>query len=101
MYGKPSAFTQISPLYNNLIRNLYGRLYQDNFKLNRRLTLNLGLRWNPFVQFHGYPTNQVSIFDERIQSGHALPAFPNLPPGQLAGRRSVPQVGCQSNLRAV
>ena len=26
LYGKASAFAQISPLYNNLIRNLYGAI---------------------------------------------------------------------------
>src|SRR5216684_6405830 len=63
MYGKASAFAQISPLYNNLIRNLYGAFIQDNFKLNRRLTLNLGLRWNPFLEFTDVPSHQISTFD--------------------------------------
>lgn len=49
LYGKASTYAQISPLYNNLVRNLYGAYIQDNFKLNRRLTINLGLRWSPFV----------------------------------------------------
>ena len=33
MYGKPSAFTQITTLYNNLMRNLYGLYVEDNFKV--------------------------------------------------------------------
>lgn len=86
MYGRPSAFTQISPLYNNLVRNLYGAYVQDNLKLTRRLTLNLGLRWNPFIHFTDIPANQISIFDDaKYRAGIRSQRFPNLPPGQLAG----------------
>jgi hypothetical protein len=95
MYGKPSAFTQISPLYNNLIRNLYGLYIQDNLKLNRKLTLNLGLRWNPFVPFTDIPANQISQFNETAyRAGVRSTRFPNLPPGQLAaGDEGVPKSG--------
>ena len=95
MYGKSSAFAQISPLYNNLIRNLYGAYIQDNFKVNRRLTLNLGVRWNPFVPFTDIPTQQLSQFNQRAyEQGIRSQRFPNLPPGQLiAGDPGVPASG--------
>ncbi len=95
MLGRPSAFTQISPLYNNLIRNLYGMYIQDNYKVNRRLTLNLGVRWNPFVPFTDVPANQISQFnDEAYRAGVRSQRFPNLPPGQLAaGDPGVPKSG--------
>jgi hypothetical protein len=95
LYGKPSAFTQISPLYNNLLRNLYGLYIQDNFKATRRLTLNLGLRWNPFIPFTDVPANQISQFNEAAyRQGIVSQRFPNLPPGQLAaGDPGVPKSG--------
>lgn len=95
LYGKPGAFTQISPLYNNLIRNLYGLYLQDNFKLSRRLTLNLGVRWNPFIPFTDIPANQISQFnDAAYRAGTRSKRFPLLPPGQLAGGDpGVPQSG--------
>jgi len=98
MLGKPSAFTQINPLYYNLRRNLYGAYVQDNFKVNRRLTLNLGLRWNPFVPFTDSPSNQFSQFnDAAYRSGVRSQRFPNLPPGQLAaGDPGVPKSGVPS-----
>jgi hypothetical protein len=87
MFGKASTFTQISPLYDNLLRNLYGAFVQDNIKLSRRLSLNLGLRWNPFLEFTDVPAHQISQFDlNAYQAGRHSQRFPNLPPGVFAGR---------------
>jgi hypothetical protein len=99
MYGKASAFAQISPLYNNLIRNLYGAFIQDNFKLNRRLTFNVGLRWNPFLEFTDVPSHQISTFQwSAYMAGQRSQRFPNLPPGVLAGGDpGVPDSGVPSN----
>ena len=95
MVGKPSAFSQINTLYYNVIRNLYGSYIQDNFKVNRRITLNLGLRWNPFVPFTDRPANQFSQFnDAAYRAGTRSQRFPNLPPGQLAaGDPGIPNSG--------
>jgi hypothetical protein len=98
LYGKPGVFTQISPLYNNLLRNLYGLYAQDNFKVSRNLTLNLGLRWNPFIPFTDVPANQISQFnDTAYRAGVTSRRFPNLPPGQLAaGDEGVPKSGVKA-----
>jgi hypothetical protein len=95
LYGAPSAFTQITTLYNNLTRNLYGLYVEDNFKVNRRLTLNLGLRWNPFIPFTDHAGRQFSQFSEAAyRAGTRSGRFPNLPPGQLAaGDPGVPESG--------
>ena len=86
LYGKASAFAQISPLYNNLVRDQYGAFIQDNVKVNRRLTLNLGLRWNPFIQFTDKPAHQISEFDQAgYAAGKHSTRFPNLPAGVFAG----------------
>jgi hypothetical protein len=86
LYGKASAFTQISPLYNNLIRNLYGAYIQDNLKISRRLTFNVGLRWNPFVQFTDAPARQISEFDRTAYlAGRYSVRFPKLPAGVFSG----------------
>ena len=86
LYGKASAFAQISPLYDNLVRNLYGAFVQDNFKVSRRVTLNLGLRWNPILEFTDIPAHQVSQFNlAGYQAGQHSKRFPNLPPGVFAG----------------
>jgi hypothetical protein len=86
IYGKASAFSQISPLYDNLIRNLYGAFVQDNFKVSRRVSFNLGLRWNPFMEFTDIPAHQISQFSLAgyLSTQHSQ-RFPNLPPGVYAG----------------
>ena len=103
--GKPSAFTQITVLYNSLIRNLYGLYVQDTFKVNRHLTLNLGVRWNPFIPFTDSFARQISQWNEpAYQANVRSTRFPNLPPGQLAaGDPGVPEGrggGCVGIIRS-
>jgi len=50
------------------------------------VTLNLGLRWNPFTQFEDLPAHQVSQFNrDAYLAGQHSQRFPNLPPGVFAG----------------
>src|SRR6185295_477554 len=95
LYGKPSAFNQITPLYVNLVRNLYGMYFQDDFKINRRITVNLGLRWNPLIPFTDVPANQISQFSQKdYDAGVKSKRFPTLPKGHLvAGDPGVPTSG--------
>jgi hypothetical protein len=101
LYGKASAFTQISPLYNNLLRNLYGAFVQDNFKLSRRVSLSLGLRWNPFLEFTDVPAHQISTFDQAAYlAGKRSQRFTSLPPGVLVGGDpGIPPSGVHSAYR--
>ena len=86
LYGKPSAFTQVVPNYGNFRRDLYGGYIQDNYKVSRRLTLNLGLRWNPFVPFTDMPNALATQFDQNAyRSGIRSNRYPNLPAGMLVG----------------
>ncbi len=96
--GKPSAFSQITVLYNSLIRNLYGMFVQDTFKVNRHLTLTLGVRWNPFIPFTDSFAQQISQWNEPAYKANVRSKrFPNLPPGQLAaGDPGVPEGGVKA-----
>ncbi len=95
MLGKPSAFSQINTLYNSLFRNLYGLYFQDNFKATRKLSLSLGVRWNPFIPFTDHAARQISQFsDAGYRQGVRSKRFPTLPPGQFAaGDPGVPEGG--------
>src|SRR5262245_14016552 len=86
LFGKPSAFTQVVPNYGNFRRDLYGGYIQDNYKISRRMTLNLGLRWNPFVPFADVPNGLATLFDSNAYAaGVRSKRYPNLPPGMLVG----------------
>ncbi len=94
LYGRPSAFNQITPLYVNLWRSLWGLYFQDNVKLTRRVTVNLGVRWNPFVPFtdNGLQISQYS--EDAYRSGGRSTRFPTLPKGHLvAGDPGIPVSG--------
>ena len=84
--GKPSAFTQVVPNYGNFRRDLYGGYLQDNYKISRRVTLNLGLRWSPFVPFADVPNGLATLFDAKgYSAGVHSTRYPKLPPGMLVG----------------
>ncbi|MEO8025951.1 MAG: carboxypeptidase regulatory-like domain-containing protein [Bryobacteraceae bacterium] len=86
LISKPSAFTQVMPNYANVVRNTYGVYIQDNFKVSRRVTLNLGLRWNPFIPFTDVPNALATRFDQSAYAaGKRSTRYPNLPPGMLVG----------------
>jgi hypothetical protein len=94
LYGRPSTFNQITPLYVNLWRSLWGLFVQDNFKINRRVTLNLGVRWNPFIPFTDNGLQISQYVEEAYRSGGRSTRFPTLPKGHLvAGDAGIPLSG--------
>jgi len=100
LLGRPSLFNQITPLYVNLWRSLWGAFIQDNIKLTRRITLNLGVRWNPFVPFTDNGL-QISQYDEAAyRAGRRSTRFPTLPKGHLvAGDPGIPLSGVNAHWR--
>jgi hypothetical protein len=66
------------------LRNEYYSLYaQDNWKINRRLTLNYGVRWEPYLPITGkYPW--FSHFDQsRFDQGLKSTVYVNAPAGLI------------------
>ena len=49
--GKFSSFEQAIGEYKNTRMHFLATFVQDTFRVNRQLTLNLGVRWDPFIPY--------------------------------------------------
>lgn len=49
--GKFSSFEQAIGEYKNTRMHFLATFIQDTFRVNRQLTVNLGLRWDPFIPY--------------------------------------------------
>ena len=80
MLGAVSSFTQGGGLYLNFTGNEWNFFVQDNWHATKRLTLSLGLRWDPFVPFTD-SDGRVACYVPGAQSVR----FPNAPVGVIFG----------------
>lgn len=78
--GAVSNFTQGGGLYLNVSGWREDFFIQDNWKVNNRLVINSGLRWDPFFPYTD-SLGRVACFVPGAQSAR----FPNAPPGMLFG----------------
>lgn len=93
MLGRPSSFSQGGGQFVQIRGTLYGFYAQDDFKVNRRLTLNLGVRYEPYIPFHDKFGRGV-VF----APGNQSQVFPNAPNGLLyEGDQGIPQGLVQRN----
>jgi hypothetical protein len=92
LLSRPSSFTQREGYYYVPIRTLPAAYVADTWQVNRRLTLNLGLRWNPFVAMYDSSYHQAGVFSyDTYRAGTRSTLYPNLPPGLLvAGDPGIP-----------
>jgi hypothetical protein len=99
MLGKPDGFNQGLLVENTLQRNVPALYVTDAWKVGRKLTLNLGVRWNPWVPLHETTDNKMSIFSQAAyNAGAHSTRFPLAPPGILfPGDPGVPNTGTPSS----
>jgi hypothetical protein len=83
LLGRPSAFNQAQPFTPTGHMNYVGSYVQDAWSVTPRLTLNIGLRWDPFFQY----VNDLGRFNhfslESFRSGVRSARFRNAPVGVL------------------
>jgi hypothetical protein len=80
LLGQVSQFIQAGGLYLNFTGIKWSAFVQDNWRVNSRLTINMGLRWDPWFPYLD-SAGRVGCFEPGQQSQR----FPNAPPGLLFG----------------
>ena len=81
--GLSSSFTQNSGQYIDWHYHTPSAYAADNFKVSSRLTVNLGVRWDPLFPYEQYHA-QVSIFNPTWYANNVQTTrFTNSPPGVL------------------
>lgn len=90
MLGQASQFVQAGGLYLDFTGVKWSAFAQDNWRAGRNLTINLGLRWDPWFPYQD-SQGRVACYEPGKQSQR----FPNAPLGLLFGG-SAHDPGCPS-----
>ena len=80
MLGHATHFLQGGGEFKDLTGTLYAFYAQDNWKLSRKLTINAGLRWDPYWPYTE-EKGRVACYHPGAQSQR----FPNAPLGAIYG----------------
>ena len=79
--GNVSQFRQANPNPLNLHQNFFGIYAQDTWKMNSKLTMTYGLRWEPFFPMT-FPQGDVYNFSlAKFYANQKSTVVPNAPPG--------------------
>ncbi len=80
MMGRASTFVQGGGEFKLLKGTRWSAYAQDNWRINQRLTLNLGVRWDPYFPYYDREGRVVCF-----QPGAKSKRYPNAPAGMLYG----------------
>jgi hypothetical protein len=90
LLGLPSRFNQATPQTQRLEAFNPGLYVQDTFRVSSRLTINAGLRYEPYLPWVETHNRQAAVWQPGQQSQRA----PGLPPNLLVvGDPGVPEAG--------
>ena len=94
MLGSIRTYTQSNGLRLRLRGDLIGLYAQDSIHATSRLTLNLGIRWDPSAPWHDLYGQQDVFSIGAFLAGQKSPLFNNAPPGLFfEGDPQVPRDG--------
>ena len=80
MTGRSSTFIQGGGEFKNLKGTRWSLFAQDNWRATQKLTLNLGVRWDPYFPYYDR-SGRVVCFQPGVRSQR----YPNAPVGMIYG----------------
>ncbi len=83
LLGNVSDFQQSNPLQNATRVSVFATYFQDSIRLNPRLTINFGIRWEPSFPAYDYFANGDSFSRAAFNAGQRSTVYPNAPVGLL------------------
>ncbi|HWB83294.1 MAG TPA: carboxypeptidase regulatory-like domain-containing protein [Bryobacteraceae bacterium] len=94
LMGYVRTFSQGFGEFKDNLMSSYSLYIQDDYHISRRLTLNLGLRWDPFVPWTE-TKNRAEQFDlSNYYAGVTSQVYVNAPPGlRFPGDPGMPRAG--------
>jgi hypothetical protein len=95
--GRFITYLQGAGEYKNTRYNHYAGFAEDTFKVNRRLVLNAGVRYEPFLPYYDL-NNKLAVY----RPGQQSTLYPNAPPGVLfVGDPGIPHGGFNASYKNV
>ena len=99
LLGLPSSFTQGNLTQVQMVQDYIGLYAADKVRINSRITLNLGLRWEPYFPVHDMRGRATHFDLQHYLAGTHTNVFQNAPPGVMfAGDPGFPQGGTNRHL---
>ena len=80
LIGRAATFVQGGGEFKDLKGTKWGFFAQDNWRVSQDLTLNLGLRWDPYLPYYDRQVRVVCF-----QPGRKSTRYPNAPAGMIYG----------------
>lgn len=98
--GYLRTLTQGSGQFFNNRNQFLGLYATDSYRVSKRLTLNLGLRWEPFFPWKEMKHRMTQFNPSAYLANRVSTVYTNAPPGLLfPGDAGVPDNGVRSNYR--
>ena len=81
MVGRPFTFIQSAPNTLDIKQKYFGLYGQDTWKLSPTMTLNYGVRWEPWFPQQHQNGAVYNFSPDRFRAGTRSTVFPQAPPG--------------------
>jgi hypothetical protein len=81
LVGRAAGFTAGTPTGVHVANHYVGVYAQDSWRMSSKLTVNAGLRWDPYFPVYGYDSRLTRFDLDRFNRGLHSTVFPNAPAG--------------------